>query len=71
MTPRLSETPFRVSSSAMSLAPRSDRARRSSFVTTRRSPARHAARASEAGPRSGRARHAVVNMQVWIFYAVP
>ena len=50
---RFRATPFFVSSFAMSVASRRDRARRSSFATTRMSPVRHAPSASR---RPGRAR---------------
>lgn len=48
--PRLSFTCARVSSFTMACASATDRASRSSFVTTRVSPARHAARTSRGRP---------------------
>jgi hypothetical protein len=56
-SPRSRETPFFASSPAMSVASRRDRARQSSLVTTRTSPARHGT-ARHGTARHGTARHA-------------
>jgi len=66
-SPRIRATLFIVSSSAVFVASRRYRARRSNFVTTRTSSARHAARAyRRPRPGSSRPQEPVVNMHVMI-----
>src|SRR5690349_7962530 len=63
LPPMLRITPLRVSSSAISLASGRDLANRSSLVTTKVSPLRHAARAFfQAGPVSFSAGKSVVGV---------